>query len=307
MTATKAISAFLAVAALMLIVVPAAAEPAFPPDVEKLFAQPEDDIDVGRAALMLDKLRPKILARDPELDVEAYSRQIDDLAQQVKDLLHGSPDPYLGMLALDVVLYKRTGIHYDFSPVARMKTTNYFLSGLLDTKLGLCQTMSVLYIAVAQRAGLRVYPVTAPSHTFVRVMGPGLYVQDLDPTSDNLTSDDTYTDRFHITKESVASGLYLRTKSYRELLGLLVMNTGLAMRPTRDPAQRDKSIVYLEKAVELDPRGAEEIENLRAAYEYEGQVAARHNDMTAAGAFQKKAAELHSRNEQLGYIRGEPQ
>jgi regulator of sirC expression with transglutaminase-like and TPR domain len=293
-----------AIMAICLWATPCAAGSALPPDIERLLAQPTDEIDIGRAALTLETALPR-LANDPPLDVDAYSRQIDDLAQQVKALLQGSTNPTLGVLALDAVLYQRAGFHYDFSRAARMKKSNYFLSGLLDTHTGFCQSMSVLYIAVAQRAGLRAYPTNAPGHTFVRIMGPPLYVQDLDPSSDTYTDDDYYIDRFHITAHSISAGTYLRTKSYRELLGLLTQQTGLAMRGTPDPALRAQSIAYFEKAVELDPRGPEEILTLRIAYDYEGDLAAQRGDMTAAAAYRQKAAALGSRLNQLGYIKGE--
>ena len=279
----------------------AAADPAFPPEVEKIFAQPEEKIDFGRAALTLDKLTYSTI------DVDAFSSRIDDLAQQVKQITKGRTDPDLAAQALNTVLYERAGFHYDFTPRQRLPESDFFLTGLLQTRQGICEPLTELYLAVAQRAGFRVYPVRTPGHVFVRILGPGDEVQDVDPSSGTLTSDAYYIARLHIGAQGIKSGLYMKTITFREMLAAVLLNDALILHPTDDPAKEALSIAYMQKAAELDPLNAEVIENQRVGYEYERMRAAIRRDMTAAAEIQKKADAAYAKTEQLGYVAGEEQ
>jgi regulator of sirC expression with transglutaminase-like and TPR domain len=269
----------------------------FSPTLEKIFAQPTDDIDVGRAALEIAKLRY------PMLDVDAYSRRIDDLARQTKELAGGHAEPAIEAAALGAVLYGKNGFHYAFDRDAHMVESNYFINGLLDTKQGFCEDMTALYIAVAQRAGFRVFAVGAPWHVFARFTGPGpQQSRDVDPSSGNATTDTYYINRFRIPQQDIDSGAYLRTLSNRELLGYLLMTSAQAMRPTVDDSVRARTIVYFERAADLHPRGLEVMETLRGAYEYEAMMASIHRDMETADIYRKKADDLYTKTERLGYV-----
>lgn len=146
-------------------------------EIDKLLALPEDKIDIGIAALTLAK---KFY---PNLDVAAYSGKINDLAEKARWLARGTQDPELRIRVLNTVLFRQEGFHYDQNPNSRSKQDYYFLNGILDTKRGICYTMPLLYIAVAQRLGYPIYPVAAPDHLFVRYVEPGFPLQNIEVTS----------------------------------------------------------------------------------------------------------------------------
>src|SRR5260370_26854591 len=123
---------------------------------------------------------------------------------------------------MSAAIYEQGGYHYDLSPGAHSRESNYFLTGLLDTKQGTCQDMSVLYIAVAQRAGLHVYAVEAPQHVFVRIVTADQKLHDIDTATNTHSNDDIYIQQFQLPAKGLESGAYLRTLNYRELLGLLL-------------------------------------------------------------------------------------
>jgi hypothetical protein len=56
-------------------------------DIDRVLALPEEKIDIGIAALTFAK------EFYPSLDVAAYSRKIDQLANQVRVLAQGTQDP----------------------------------------------------------------------------------------------------------------------------------------------------------------------------------------------------------------------
>src|SRR5262245_26447282 len=110
--------------------------------------------------------------------------KLDDLADKVRYLARGTRDPETRIRAMNTVLFRRAGFRYDhagFSEGGRKE--HYYLNGILDTKLGTCFSMPLLYVAVGQRLGYPIYPVTAPDHNFVRYADPFFARQNIEVTS----------------------------------------------------------------------------------------------------------------------------
>lgn len=271
------------------------------PDVEKLLALPEDDIDIGRAALLISK------AVFPAIDVERYDAEIQRLADAVKGRANDSRNAETLLRALHRVIYEEEGFRYDHAPDARGNIGNFHLFTLLERKQGLCVPLTTLVLAVAQRAGLRAYPVAAPQHVFVRVMSSRLRTIGFETTSGTISSDAYYVERFKIADKGIKSGAYLRTESYREFLAHLLHQNAFAIRraPVFDKATRDASIAWFEKAVAINPYAVGSIETLRWAYEYERMESSRLRDMTLAATYNQKALLAYRKTEELG-LQGEP-
>src|SRR6185437_3236087 len=52
--------------------------------------------------------------------------------EKVKKVAGNSDDPYIRIQALNAVIFKMEGFHYDFAPNSRTKEVNYFLNRTLD-------------------------------------------------------------------------------------------------------------------------------------------------------------------------------
>lgn len=156
-------------------------------EIEEVLALPEEKIDIGIAALVLAK---EIYSN---LDVAAYSRKIDVLAGKVRWLAKDAQDPEQRIRALNTVLFLHEGFRYDRDPLSRNRQEYYFLNGILDSKQGICYTLPLLYLAVAQRVGYPIFPVAAPDHLFVRYAVPGFKEQNIEVTSGGkYFPDETY-------------------------------------------------------------------------------------------------------------------
>ena len=271
------------------------------PEVEKLLAQPEDEIDFGDAVLTLTK------AIMPSLDAEHYSREISRLADGAKLIAGETNDSNVLLKAVHKVIYSDERYHYDFAENARQNDDNFLLPRVIDRKTGQCYGLTALFLAVAQRAGLRVYSVSAPQHIFVRVMGSGLTVRDFDPSSGSLTTDDYYVQHYKIAEKGTKSGAYLRTESRREFLAHVMHQNAMLLRRYAEPVEkgRQASVTWFEKAASVNPYAVETIETLRWAYEFERMEASRLRNMTLAAAFNDKATQAFKTTEELG-LQGEP-
>jgi regulator of sirC expression with transglutaminase-like and TPR domain len=133
-------------------------------------SRPDDAIDLAEAALWY--------AREeyPDLDPSRPLAVLDDLAREATRALQGDADPWRQVQVLNRVLFDEFGLrgngddYYD--------PRNSFLNEVLDRRLGIPITLSVIYMAVAGRAGVAVHGVGLPGHFLVRLPteGDGLFV-----------------------------------------------------------------------------------------------------------------------------------
>jgi regulator of sirC expression with transglutaminase-like and TPR domain len=127
------------------------------------------DLDTTLAALAADPTLPVDLAelglhlaRDeyPDLDVPAYLARLDALADELRPRLAGSLAARTAELAH--FLFEEHGLAGN--PDDYYDPRNSYLNDVLDHKLGIPITLSVVAMAVGARAGLTVTGVGLPGH-----------------------------------------------------------------------------------------------------------------------------------------------
>jgi regulator of sirC expression with transglutaminase-like and TPR domain len=130
------------------------------PEFQRLLRQ-EPGADLSRIALEI--------ARDayPDLDFEPYLAQIDALAARVRDRCPPLAKIRQVLGQINWVLFVEEGFegntdHY-YDP------RNSYLNEVLDRKLGIPISLSVLYRALAERLGLEMSGVNLPAHFMLRV------------------------------------------------------------------------------------------------------------------------------------------
>lgn len=117
----------------------------------------EEEIDLARSALELARIEY------PDLDVERYLRMIGDLAASVPV----SKDPIQQVERLNHQLFtveKFRGNRTDY-----YNPRNSYLNDVLESRLGIPISLSVLYMEVARRVGLEMLGVGMPGHFLVRL------------------------------------------------------------------------------------------------------------------------------------------
>ena len=125
--------------------------------------RPEEEIDLGHAALTIAHVDY------PDLDVAAYLARIDEVAANVADRLITKPDVFRSIAALNLVLFQSQGFRGNRDDYFDPK--NSFLNEVIERKTGIPITLSVLYMEVARRTGLRLEGVGFPGHFLVKVAG----------------------------------------------------------------------------------------------------------------------------------------
>ncbi len=128
--------------------------------LKDVLERPEDDINLAEAALLM--------AADeyPSLDVSTYLQRLDELAAGVRGRLPADATFEDTVVALNEFLFEEQGFtgntddYYD--------PRNSFLNEVLDRKLGIPITLSILYIEIGRRIGLTFQGISFPGHFLVK-------------------------------------------------------------------------------------------------------------------------------------------
>jgi regulator of sirC expression with transglutaminase-like and TPR domain len=127
----------------------------------ELAAKPDDEMELARGALLIaieeQGLSPKV--------VDQYLEILDELGEALKRrLAKQSDDPVKTLVEFLFNHIGFTGNQQDY-----YDPRNSFLNEVLDRKTGLPITLSIIYIEVGTRAGMKVEGVGLPGHFITRV------------------------------------------------------------------------------------------------------------------------------------------
>jgi Flp pilus assembly protein TadD len=161
----------------------------------------------------------------------------------------------------------------------------FLLSDVLHNKRGNCLGLSVLCLALAERTGLKLHGVPAPSrstgpgHLLVRY-DDGTHRVNFDPTAQGAAQPDQYyRDLFKLRPADIKRGYSLANASRRDVLNLLLVNLGGARVETGRPAE---ALPLLTRAVALKADYAPAYMNLGAARLKLGDLNAAETDYRRA-------------------------
>ena len=128
--------------------------------LRQIFSQPEQEIDLGRAALALARLEY------PDLDEDSYVERLSEFAEQLRPKLTETlasqdiVDAVSRHLFEDLGFCGNEGDYYDLR--------NSFLSDVIDRRTGIPIALSVVCLEVAQHLCLPYFGVGLPGHFLVK-------------------------------------------------------------------------------------------------------------------------------------------
>ncbi|MDA1313274.1 MAG: tetratricopeptide repeat protein [Acidobacteria bacterium] len=128
--------------------------------LDQLFSAPDHAVEIGRAALILARLEY------PDLDLSAQLEQIELFAAEASRRLPDEYDPFAGIGRLNDYLFGELGFrgneqdYYD--------PRNSFLNDVIERRVGIPITLSVVYLEITRRLGLPFYGVGLPGHFLLK-------------------------------------------------------------------------------------------------------------------------------------------
>ncbi len=121
---------------------------------------PEEKLNLEESIFLLSKVSY------PDLDTASYQTRLDELAQRIRPLLRPALKPREKLAMMNRVLFRVEGFKGNdedyFDP------QNSYLNRVLDRKLGIPISLSILYLLVAKRLKLPVQGVGIPGHFMVK-------------------------------------------------------------------------------------------------------------------------------------------
>jgi regulator of sirC expression with transglutaminase-like and TPR domain len=121
---------------------------------------PDQEIDLAKAALYIAQ------EETPTLEIESYLAQLDQWAQQARDLLPVERYPMRVIQCLNQVLYEELGFqgnredYYD--------PRNSFLNEVMERRTGIPITLALVYLEIARRVDFPMVGIGMPGHFLIR-------------------------------------------------------------------------------------------------------------------------------------------
>jgi len=227
---------------------------------KEIVAGPEEDIDLAEAALV-------IAAHEyPGIDVNAYLARIDELAETLKRRLRRDISPADAIVALNRYLFEEIG--FSGNAADYYDPRNSYLNEVLDRRLGIPITLSLLCIEVGHRIGLVLHGVSFPGHFLVKcVVRDGVVVLDPYARGASLSLDDLQ-QRLQALRGGTAPPPdmvqhMLAAAGRKDILVRLLRNLKGNYLERRDPV---RALAAADRIIELAPRAAEEYRDRAAIY-----------------------------------------
>ncbi len=120
----------------------------------------DESIPLAMAALAIARMEY------PGLNPDPYLAHLDDMAQQVRSRMRKNPTARESIVLLNHVLFQQEGLRGNREDFYDPR--NSFLNDVLDRKLGIPITLSVVYMEVARRVGFPVAGVGLPGHFLLK-------------------------------------------------------------------------------------------------------------------------------------------
>ncbi len=230
--------------------------------LDEVLRLPDEHIDLATAALIASEYWSDMVHG------RRYLEQLDAMALEILPRLRAQRLPSTTFQAIPVInqyLFEELG----FKTISHANDPNdLFLHSVMDRRQGYCLSLSVLYLALAERLGLELHGVVVPGHFFVRY-DSGRVRHNIETTSGGVSPpDEHYIAKFKVPQNG-RNSIYMKNLNKRQTLGCFFNNLGNVYSEIGDT---ETALSALEKAVAINPTLSESRANLGNIYLEKGRV-----------------------------------
>ena len=231
------------------------------PRWEDIAARQEDDIDLAEAALAIAAEEYR------ELNIPHYLARIDEMAATLRQRLRGDITTTETIIALNHYLFDELG--FTGNAADYYDPRNSYLNEVLDRRLGIPITLSIVYVEIGQRIGLALHGVSFPGHFLVKCkVRNGTIVLDPYVRGASLGMDDLRQRIRAVQGEAVQASdddlrRMLGAAGKKDILARVLRNLKGIYRQKRE---LERALSASMRIISLDPRAAEEYRDRGATY-----------------------------------------
>jgi len=217
-----------------------------------------EPIPLARGALLMAK------EEYPDLDIDKYLDQLTTLAGEAEPIVKAGKDTVERVQLLSDFLFTQKG--FGGNRDAFGDPRNSFLNDVLERRLGIPITLSLLYIEIGRRLGLNLFGVSFPTHFLVKAVDErGELI--IDPFNDGaiLGLDEIRARLAQIYGQPVEiHPSMLKAVGARHMLGRMLRNLKNIYASGSDWT---RTLAALDRILLLDPRALDELLERAALYE----------------------------------------
>jgi serine protease Do len=242
--------------------------------LERLAGPDAAQIDLLQAALTIASLD------EEDLDVEAYIKQVDRMAEEIKAKLPADASEAKRLAALNEYLFQDNGFHG--SRTDYYHRANSYISRVIDDREGLPITLSLLYMELGKRIALKIEGVGLPAHFVVRHVPRDGQPQLIDVFEQGapLSREAAEKKILSLTGEPPRPD-HFEAVTGRQILQRILLNLIANAQNPKSGPDREALIRYESAMLALDPRSVRD-RGLRAVCRWEtGRTAAALDDLQA--------------------------
>jgi regulator of sirC expression with transglutaminase-like and TPR domain len=222
----------------------------------------EDAFPLDRSALII------ALEEYPDLDIQLYLRKLDTLAARAETLIGIDKSPINCIESINEVLFVQEGLRGNSEDYYDPR--NSCLNAVLDRRLGIPITLSIIYIEVAKRIGFKIEGMGFPGHFLIKhsaqdrdiiidafEMGRILTLNDCQELLDKIHNGEVTVNasllkpmekRAIITRMLYnLKGIYTQKEEHQK--ALLIIDKILMLNPWTPSEIRDRGLLYMETSL----------------------------------------------------------
>src|SRR3972149_4319135 len=214
------------------------------------------DTSLARTALKIAK------ESYPTIDIEYYLEKIENIIENIKTSLREETEPEQILKIMNMVLFNELQFKY----VQTGELEHISLNKVLDTKIGNCVGLTILYLSIAEGLHLPVYGVSVPEHIFARY-DDGDFRRNIETGYEGMFTPDSYYINMHgrrISQASVKNGYYLKNLTVSEVIADIYLNRSIIQKEKGSIEAALKDVNY---AIELHGNDAVAYCNRGVIYE----------------------------------------
>lgn len=129
-------------------------------ELQQLLAAPDGHVDLEAGAFLLARYAY------PSLEVAAYGRQLDEMAQEVRERIGSRVSGEETVKTLNRYLFTEQGFKGNTKNYYEVE--NSYLNRVLDRRTGIPISLSTVYLLIGKRLGLPVHGIGMPGHFLVK-------------------------------------------------------------------------------------------------------------------------------------------
>ena len=218
----------------------------------ELIDRPDEQIDLAEAALLIAK------NANQKLDVGRYLARIDQLADALFARLPSPSSDAESILALNRFLFEEQGFGPNLEDYYDLR--NSFLNEVLERRVGIPISLSVVYMEVGRRIGLELRGVSFPGHFLVKCkLSEGTVILDPYGRGISLNLHDLQQRlrgaRGGEVSRAIVAGM-LVSANKKEILGRMLHNLKAIYLERRD---HDHALSVMEWLIALGPTDAAQV------------------------------------------------